>query len=895
MAGDSVLPKYTSHALQQMTRDDARSSLTKYAKLWLEKQRTNITDDFLAERKTAKQSITRASDDMDRLLRWIVAGCSAYNGINTLPFALIAVGGYGRRELFPHSDVDILFLADTTPSQSNAALIEMSLTVLWDSGITLGHAVRTIDEAMDAAHHDHTIMTALLDRRLIHGNKAFYESLNATFHEHLGIRVIVRQFVGDKHKEQEARHKQWGDSRYILEPNIKEGKGAQRDVQTIYWMAKSTYNLSGGMRDLVTSDKFTKDELRAYTRSVRFLWTVRMHLHLLAKRADERLTFEMQRRIADAMGYRGKTNNEAVERFMKRYFQVARDVGRLTFALASQLEDDSIYVPPFSYGKTILQNKRLKHFEVKGKRLWFKNENEVFDAPLLMLELFYHACNEGVSIHPRAWRFVSQHVKRFDKSLRAHPDTTRYFMSILQHAENGSLTLRRMSDAGLLERIFPDFGRVTGQMQFDQYHIFTVDEHIITAISMLHAIERGDKREELPLSTRLMPTIIRKHVLYVAMLCHDVAKGLGGNHEQKAVPIARKLCKQLGFNESDNDAVCWMVEQQELFINTSFKRDASDPATITRLAEDVSSLERLRLITLMSVADISAVGPKVWNGWKGALMRDLYNRTEHYLQRGFIGSAYVSGTMEQDIKAHLDVTYHDVIADYISQAEPDYMLSRSAEEHARLLLQMRTASQQPDHTSMTLNSTATIAITELTVIAPDYPGFMAHMAGCIALTGVSIVNARIYTLANGTAIQQWYFQTHDQQAVSEDAQLQDRLLTTITEHMSDWRTIKTHVKEKVGRYAKQKQPFAHSIDVSFDNDLSPAATIVEITASDRIGLMHSICRGFKRAGTNITSAHINTYGTKAVDVFYIRDRYGLKITEPNTLAFIKKMLVEEIG
>jgi len=894
MAGQAALPALDASTLSTMPRDACIATITEHAKEWLQHSKANIAEDFLAERKTAKQSITQAAKQMDALLSWVMDACLAHFKAKA-PCAIVSVGGYGRKELFPHSDVDILFLTPESPSEADYALIEMMLTTLWDSGLTLGHAVRSIDNTMEAAHAEHTIMTSLLDMRFICGKKTLAQKLRATFDEHMSIRAVLRAFVKDKDEEQHTRHQQWGDSRYILEPNIKEGKGAQRDLQTIYWMSKASYNINNSIQNLVKKDKFTNDEYRSYKRSVRFLWTVRMHLHLLAKRSDERMTFEMQRRIADAMGYRGETNNEAVERFMKRYFQVARDVGRLGFVIAAQLEHDSIYIPSFSYGKTLLQNKRLQHFEVQGKRLGFKNENDVLEAPLLMLGLFYHACVEGVSIHPRAWRLVSRHCKLFDKSLRTHPDAIRYFLAILQHSHHGSITLRRMSDAGLLERIFPDFARIKGQMQFDQYHIYTVDEHIITAVSMLHAIERGDKADELPLSTRLMPTITRKHVLYVAMLCHDIAKGRGGNHEEKGVPIARKFCKQMRFSKNDTQAVCWLVEQQELFITTAFKRDASDPATITRLAEDVSSVERLRLITLLSVADISAVGPKVWNGWKGALMRDLYERTEHYLQRGFIGSAYVSGTLAQDIEAHLDITYNNMIAEYIGQAEPDYLVSRSAEEHARLIHQMRSATETSNNTAISINSTASIDITELTVIAPDYPGFMSHIAGCVALAGVSILNARIYTLADGTAIQQWYVQTHDSQALSEEHDLQERLLNTITEHLKDTPTIKTLVAEKMGRYARQKKPFLHNLDIAFDNTLSPAATIVEITASDRIGLMHSICRGFKQAGINITSAHINTYGEKAVDVFYIRDRYGLKIDDSKTLNFIKRMLIEEIG
>src|SRR5476651_2458019 len=578
---------------------------------------------------------------MDQLIRVLFDFAEKYAYPAANPSAaerlsVVATGGFGRGELAPFSDLDLLFLRPYKQTPRGEQIVEFMLYLLWDMGLKVGHATRTVEESIRYAERDQTIRTALLEQRYIWGDRALFDELIKLFAQKF-LTGDGRDFVEAKLVERDQRHQRMGDSRYVVEPNVKEGKGGLRDLHLLFWIARYLYRVAKPA-ELIAKGVLTEGEARHFERAERFLSTVRCHIHYLTNRADDRLSFDLQREIAARLGYQDRPGSRGVERFMKHYYLHAKIVGDLTRIFVAALEDSHRRKPKLAALWQSLRPRQLDGFRLDGERLSAPSPDMFEKDPAAILRLFHVAQENDFDVHPATLRQITHDIRLIDR-LRNDPEANRLFMAMLTSRHDPETTLRRMNEAGVFGRFVPDFGRVVAQMQYDMYHVYTVDEHTIFAIGIIHSIEAGELKDELPLATTLMPTIDSRRALYLAVLLHDIAKGRGGDHSMLGQEVAEKLCPRLGLTAEETEQVAWLVRWHLLMSNTAFKRDIDDPKTIQDFVAQVQSPERLKLLLVLTVADIRAVGPKTWNGWKAALLRELYRRAVDVMSGGLVAEA----------------------------------------------------------------------------------------------------------------------------------------------------------------------------------------------------------------------------------------------------------------
>ena len=554
------------------------------------------------------------------------------------PMAVAAVGGYGRGALAPGSDIDLLFLLPTKPTPASEKLVETMLYMLWDLRQKVGHSTRSIGECIRQAKADMTIRTSLLEARFILGDEALFEEMRKKFDEEI-VAKPAHDFVAAKLAERDERLKRAGNSRYLDEPNVKDGKGGIRDLNTLFWIGKYVYRVRNA-RDLVEAGLFDGREYALFRRCEEFLWAVRCHLHFLADRAEERLSFDFQRPIAERLGYTARFGLTEVERFMKHYFLIAKDVGDLTAIVCAALEERQAK-PRAALDRFIGRLRRRARvvagavdFVVDHDRISVVNERVFERDPINLIRLYWAADKSGLAIHPNATRLVTKSLKRIDGKLRNDPEANRLFLEILTSRSAPETVLRRMNEAGVLGRFIPDFGRIVGMMQFSMYHHYTVDEHLLRTIGVLAGVRAGELVEDHPLASEFLPDIANPSLLYVAAFLHDIAKGRPEDHSIAGAEAARRLCPRFGLSVGETETIAWLVEQHLTMSMTAQSRDLSDPRTVEGFAAIVQTLERLRMLLVLTICDMRAVGPGVWNGWKGQLLRTLFWETEVVLSGG---------------------------------------------------------------------------------------------------------------------------------------------------------------------------------------------------------------------------------------------------------------------
>jgi [protein-PII] uridylyltransferase len=811
--------------------------------------------------------------------------------------AVVAVGGYGRGEMAPYSDVDLLFLTPYKRTPHTEQVVEYLLYLLWDLRLKVGHATRSVDECLRYAKTDLTIRTALLEARYIWGEQPLFIELKARFDNEIA-RGTAAQFIEQKLAERDARHKRVGDSRYQLEPNIKEGKGGLRDLHTLFWLAKYIYHIDD-VAKLVDLKVLSEDESQRFARAQEFLWTVRCHLHYLAGRAEEHLTFDMQTRIGERMGYREHTGSRGVERFMKHYFLVAKDVGDLTRIFCAILEVNekkaSRRLAWLRWGSGVSTRKGLAGFVLDGGRLNIPSKDFFKDDPVALLRLFHVAQEQELDIHPHALRAVTQSLRLANAELRENPEANRLFLEILTAQKDPEIALRRMNEAGLFGRFIPDFGRVVAQMQYDMYHVYTVDEHTIFAIGILHQIEEGALKAELPLVTAVAPSILSRRALYLAVMLHDIAKGRGGDHSELGEKIALKLGPRLGLTDEETETVAWLVRWHLLMSNTAFKRDLTDPQTIQGFVERVQSPERLKLLLALTVADIRAVGPKVWNGWKAALLRELFHSAHELMTGGATAGARDSRIAEaqDEVKKLLPEFTDQEFAAFVSRGYPFYWLSLDAETHARHARLMREADRGGAPLSVETRIEPQRGVTEVTLYTADHAGLFSRIAGALAVNGCNIVDAKIMTMANGMALDTFWVQDQNGEPVDRPDKLA-RLSVAFENVLTG--DLKPH-REFARPPAIQSRTSVFTVPprVLIDNQASYSHTVIEVNGRDRPGLLHELTRELTGLKLQVSSAKISTYGEKVVDVFYVKNLFGHKVEQEDRLGEIRAALTEVLA
>jgi [protein-PII] uridylyltransferase len=803
--------------------------------------------------------------------------------------SLAAVGGYGRGELAPHSDIDLLFLLPYKLTPHSEQVVEFILYRLWDLGLKVGHAARTVGECMRQAQSDLTIRTNLLEARYLWGDQPLYEQFKARFEKEI-VKGKGDAFYKDKLAERLARHKRIGDSRYALEPNIKEGKGGLRDLQTLLWIARFLYRVND-FAELTESDLLTLNEVAAYQKAMNFLWTLRCHLHYLTGRAEDRLTFDQQSEMARRLGYTDHAGSKGVERLMKHYFLVAKSVGVLTRYFLAAVESKRMHRSLFRMPMVGRLKAEIEGFRNDGGQLtvagpgWFRTHR------IDLLRIFAAAQRHDLAIHPVAMTWLAQSA-RYADSLRSDPEANRLFLEILTSEKEPELTLRRMNEVGVLGRFIPDFGRVVAQMQFDMYHHYTVDEHSLKAIGILWRIEQGEIKDEAPIASTVVRQVVSRRVLYLAVLLHDIAKGRGGDHSELGAEVAERLGPRLGLSAEETETVAWLVRYHLIMSNTAFRRDIEDPKTISDFTDVVQSLERLRLLLVLTVADIRAVGPKTWNGWKAQLLRELYNRAEEKLSGGLITAgreARVADTLRR-LRAELaDWSDADFEA-HAARGPASYWLGFPLPSLVRQARLIREAELDRRPLSIDYAVDQWRAMTEVTIYVADWRGLVSQLAGALALSGASIVDARIFTLKNGMALDSFTVQDSSGGPFDSPARLA-RLAATVERVIDNpTKTLGELVTLPPANPATRSFPVVPRVLI--DNKASATHTLVEVTGRDRRGLMHFLTRALTAQNLQISTAKISTFGHRVVDVFYVKDQFGLKIESKARLQAIQDALMQ---
>jgi [protein-PII] uridylyltransferase len=810
--------------------------------------------------------------------------------------SIVAVGGYGRGTLAPGSDIDLLFLLPYKKTPWSESVVEAILYLLWDLRQKVGHATRSVDECLIQARADMTIRTSLLEARFIHGDKGLLTDLRQRFDTEI-VQKSAREFVAAKLEEREARVSRAGSSRYLVEPNIKEGKGGLRDLNTLFWIAKYVYRVDDA-QEMVKAGLFTRKELQTFQRCEEFLWRVRCQLHFQTGRAEERLSFDQQRGIAQKLGYVTHAGLSDVERFMKHYFLVAKDVGDLTAILCAALEARQAK-PRAVLGRMFGQMKRRKpinledDFAIETDRLTIASLDAFEKDPVNLIRLFYIADRNRLEIHPDATRLVTLSLKRIDAKLRASPEANRLFLEILCSKNTPEIILRRMNEAGVLGRFIPDFGRIVAMMQFNMYHHYTVDEHLLRAIGILANIESGLLKEDHPLSAEVLPSISNRTALYVALFLHDVAKGRKEDHCVAGAEVARKLCPRLGLSEAETETVAWLIDKHLEMSNTAQSRDLSDPKTIQGFADLVQTLERLRMLLVLTVCDIRAVGPGVWNGWKGQLLRTLYWETELVLAGGHSAldrKARVRGVQEE-LRLALPGWSDPEFDAYAARHYPAYWLKVDLAhriQHANLL---RLIEVDVRSLATEVATDKFRGVTELTVVAPDHPRLLSIIAGACAMSGANIVDAQIFTTTDGLALDTICISRAFDQDQDELRRAQ-RVAASIEKALRGELHLSQALLAQKNEGANRTKAFSIAPEVTIDNNLSNKYTVLEVSGLDRPGLLFDLTSAISRLNLNIGSAHIVTFGEKAVDAFYVTDLTGLKITNPARQGTIRRQLLE---
>jgi [protein-PII] uridylyltransferase len=812
--------------------------------------------------------------------------------------AILATGGYGRSELSPFSDIDLMFLMPQQAPADGERIVEYILYMLWDCGLKVGHATRTIEQCVELARADLTIRSCLLEARWLWGSADLYAAFDDTFWRKV-VSGTGPAFVEAKLAERDARHARMGDSRYVLEPHIKEGKGGLRDLQTLFWIAKYLYRVKD-MGELVERGVFTAADVRHFNKAQDFLWTVRCHLHYVAGRPEERLTFNVQDIIAKRIGYSDRAGARGVERFMKHYFRVTKTVGDLTRILCAVLEEEHKKSRKlFRIPLWPLFRRMPEGFRLDTGRLTFAAGDVIVRDPVKILRLFRIAQHYGLDIHPHALRAIQQNLRLIDARVRADPEANRVFMEMLTSENDPETTLKRMNDAGVFGQFIPDFGRVVAQMQYDMYHVYTVDEHTIHAIGVLRRIETGELKKEHAAASIAAGDIRSRRALYLAVLLHDIAKGRGGDHSELGAEIALRLAPRLGLDPWETETVSWLVGHHLVMSRTAFKRDVDNPKTVTDFVGLVQSPERLRMLLLLTDADIHAVGPGIWNNWKAGLLNELYYRALEVMEmpggQPADRRAVRVARAKARLRAHLPDWSESRLEAFIARGYADYWLAFDVESQVHHFKLMRKAEDAGKQLWVESCQHPSRDVTEVTLYAPDHPGLFARIAGAMALTGASIVDAKVITLANSMALDTFWIQETSGRAFDSPdrlARLKSRIEDAIVGRIHTERELKA-VRERA--LPSRTRVFTVPPAVFFDNKASVTHTVIEVNGRDRLGFLHDVTSTLTALGLQITSAHISTYGERVVDVFYVKDVFGLKVEDKAKLEQIEQRLLQAIA
>jgi len=796
--------------------------------------------------------------------------------------ALVAVGGYGRQELHPKSDVDLLVLVDNGRLDGLAATLTDLVTFLWDIGVELGHSVRTIGECVDEARKDVTVMTNLLEARLIVGRSGLFEQARqAIGPDHIWP---SEAFFAAKCKEQLARWKKYGDTAYNLEPNIKENPGGLRDIQMIGWVTKRHFG-ADSLHELVEHGFLTEPEYLALIEGQALLWRIRFALHRLTGRREDRLLFDYQRTLADAFGYTDQAENLAVEQFMQQYYRAVMELNRLNEMLL-QLFQEAILLhdrigPPLPINKRF--QSRSGYLEVTHPRVFAR-------SPFALLEVFHllQLHPELKGIRASTIRLIRENRHRIDDDFREDVRSRSLFMEILRHPTGLTHALRRMNRYGVLACYIPAFANIVGRMQYDLFHVYTVDEHTLRVLRNLRRFQVSEHDHEFPLCSAIARRIPKLELLYLAGLFHDIAKGRGGDHSLIGARDAWDFCQLHYLSEFDSRLVAWLVENHLVMSMTAQRKDITDPAVIQEFAAHIGDLARLDYLYLLTVADVRGTNPKRWSSWKDALLRELYQSTRRALDRGLDNPQAQDLLIEQKQAEAMRLLAREGIdaeecrnlwfrfsVDFFAPSTPEEI----AWQTQRILQTPADALPLVD-----IRPVPSRGCSEILIYARDQANLFVRITALLDQRALNVVDARIMTTANGMALNVFRALTPDHQAI-EPGETSDDLIEQLREELRDLSSDEVRVTRRLPR---QNRYFPIETRISFGEDASNRRTMMRLTTLDRPGLLAEIGAVFEQCDIRLQSAKIATVGAEVDDVFFITTADAAPITCETALACLRR-------
>jgi len=871
-------------------------------KLPNEKLFKSLKADFDSKKELIKQTFMKTSDGslcvgqnvilIDSLLKVLFKNIylSVYKDEN-YKFSMVAVGGYGRGELAPFSDLDLLFLIpdflNKTDTQKIENIVQSILYALWDFGFTVGHSTRSVQDCIKKSNEDLTISTSLLEKRLIVGDRNVYNSLKDKFNS-LIKKTRTLNFVHEKLQESELRHNKFGGSRYVVEPNVKDGKGGLRDIHTVGWISKFVYEIDS-ISKLINMGVLSKREVIAFAEAQRFLLSVRCHLHYRAKREDDRLAMDAQLEIASAMNFKNTSTQKDVERFMKRYFLATKAVGNLTRIFCAEIESEfnkPLRINFLSFKKKL----NVEPFSIEVGRLFAKNKEILFENPINILKLFHISHEKNIDIHPKTIRQVTSLVSLINYEVRNDFQANKLFLDILTSEKDPSRTLRAMNESNVLGKFLPEFQKIVCLMQFDMYHSYTVDEHTLFTISNLHSLKNGNFKSFAPLASEIISQINSYRCLFVAMLLHDIAKGKKGDHSENGALIASVVCPRLGLNEEETRTVEWLVLNHLLMSKTAFRYELGDPKTIKDFSNKVVTVERLKLLLVLTVADIKGVGPDIWNDWKGSLISELFLKSFDFLNNRKSSSVIIESTIDtkNSLKKHLlNNGYFE--KDFINYSKKYYSNYwkifdiTNVVEHFEIFSKMKNEDLK---FKVHFFKESKTKASQLLVIAPDHHGLFSLISGLVAASGFDVVSAKIITRSDGYALDTFFIQTKDKKPITDDytrKKIIKYISTGLEGRLNLEKELNIKWKEIPARYRAIKAP----VRVIIDNKKSNNFTILEVKCKNAPGVLYRITKVITGLGCQINTANVSTYGDRVVDIFYLKNAFGSKIDDNKTIEKVR--------
>lgn len=836
------------------------------------------------------QSITAMTDAL--VTRLFIALSDDLQMHKSGQLALVAVGGYGRRELNPYSDLDLLFLYSGKESKVVEEAANRLLYFLWDLRLDVGYSVRTITDCVEMANNDITVKTALLDARLLTGSEHLFGELKKT----MVIQVLAKRsdaFIGEKLEELRKRREKYGSSVYILEPNIKEGEGCLRDLHTAMWVAKIKYKVDEP-RELVMKGVLSEEEIGMYYSSLSYLWRIRNELHYLAGRKNDQLTFEAQTTIARFFGYEDRGKTLAVEQFMQDFYLHANRVEHFSSLLitkCSQRDDSARKILGYFTRRPVGDG----CYVVKGE-LVVPDESVIAKDPVRLIKIFEHAQKQGVALGLATKTLIRTNLDLVNDKFRRSKEANASFINILQSEKKLYDTLQQMHHLGFLNRFIPEFERIYCKVQHDVYHIYTVDTHTLFAVEEIAKLWRGEHRDTLPLLTQLAMEIDKRWLLLLAVLLHDVGKGGGGGHAEVGAELSKTIARRMGLSKEDSERLQFLVRQHLLLAHIAQRRDLHDERMIIQFARQMEKSENLKMLYLLTYADIKAVGPEVWTEWKGLLLQELYEKAFQVLERGDF-KLEASGDRVRRVKRTIfDLLADDypgqLIKDELQALSTRHLLSYAPEViagHVRTLLEM-------PKTLLVLQVSHEVekGFTNCTVCTYDVPGLFSMITGVMAANGMNILGAQIHTNTNEKALDILQVNSPQGFVITEEnrwARFESDLRTVLEGKVRVGQLVaKRHRPSILTDKAKPTVPAR----VEIDNEVSSDYTVIDIYAHDKVGILYSITSTLTRLGLYIGVSKISTKVDQVADVFYVKDIFGHKISDPAKLEEIRKELLEAV-